>query len=158
MYNPELTRIDRQIEDLQRMKTAYQNMNPAPINNIINTQQNQSVFEAKFTTADPADIFVERKTAFINLKDGRLTIKDGDGDMKDYPIILPKDEKDVQIEQQNVQIAELQNQINELKGMVMNRESTKSTKSIEYEQKSDEYGNADVTKSKLKNDVFKARK
>ena len=35
MYNPvELSRIDRQIEDLQRLKANYQNM-PQPINNII---------------------------------------------------------------------------------------------------------------------------
>ena len=68
MYNPELTRIDRQIEELQRMKAAYQSMQPAPINNIINTNTNQSVFEAKFTNENPSDIFVQNKTAFINLK------------------------------------------------------------------------------------------
>ena len=75
MYNPELTRIDRQIEELQRMKAAYQSMQPAPINNIINTNTNQSVFEAKFTNENPSDIFVQNKTAFINLKQRNFDYK-----------------------------------------------------------------------------------
>ena len=64
MYNPmELSRIDRQIEDLQRLRASYQNA-PQPINNIINTPQPaQPIFEAKFTTENPADIYVSNKTA-----------------------------------------------------------------------------------------------
>ena len=68
MYNPDLSRIDRQIEELQRMKAAYQGIQPMPINNIINTSNSQSMFEAKFTNENPSDIFVQNKTAFINLK------------------------------------------------------------------------------------------
>lgn len=68
-YNPvDTSRIDRQIEDLQRLKASYQNPIPQPINNIINTQQSQPIFEAKFTTENPADILVQNKTAFIDLK------------------------------------------------------------------------------------------
>ena len=52
MYNPiDTTRIDRQIEDLQRLRASYQGMQmPQPINNIISTQQTAPIFEAKFTT------------------------------------------------------------------------------------------------------------
>ena len=78
MYNPiDIQRIDRQIEDLQRIKANYQQMSqPAvPINNIINTQ-NQPIFEAKFTNENPSDIYVQNKTAFIDLKNGILTIKE----------------------------------------------------------------------------------
>lgn len=69
MYNPlDLSRIDRQIEDLQRLKANYQVAAQPPINNIITTQQSAPLFEARFTTENPSDIFVQNKTAFIDLK------------------------------------------------------------------------------------------
>ena len=116
MYNSvELSRIDRQIEDLQRLKANYQNM-PQPINNIITTPTTsttqQPLFEAKFTTENPADIFVANKTAFIDLKNGKLTIKEVDGEMKEYFLILPKDEKDLKIENLERKIREMENKIN----------------------------------------------
>lgn len=109
MYNPvELSRIDRQIEDLQRLKASYQNM-PQPINNIINTPTTtQPIFEAKFTTENPSDIYVTNKTAFIDLKNGKLTIKETDGEMKEYFIILPKDEKDIKIESLERKLREME--------------------------------------------------
>lgn len=121
MYNPiDLNRIDRQIEDLQRLKASYQNFGQPPINNIITTpqpqsqvqsrpiQENRPIFEARFTTENPADTFIQNKTAFINLKDNILTIKEVDGNIKEYEIIPPKDEKDIRIQQ-------LENEINILK-------------------------------------------
>jgi len=116
MYNPiELSRIDRQIEDLQRLKASYQNMPQQPINNIINTPtpvSTQPIFEAKFTTENPADIYVANKTAFIDLKNGKLTIKEIDGEMKEYFLILPKDEKDLKIENLERKIREMETKIN----------------------------------------------
>lgn len=116
MYNPiEIGRIDRQIEDLQRLKASYQNM-PQPINNIINTpatsNNTQPIFEAKFTTENPSDIFVQNKTAFIDLKNGKLSIKETDGDIKEYIIILPKDEKDLRIESLERKIKEMEAKFN----------------------------------------------
>lgn len=116
MYNPiELSRIDRQIEDLQRLKASYQNMPQQPINNIINTpapMSTQPIFEAKFTTENPADIFVANKTAFIDLKNGKLTIKEIDGEIKEYFLILPKDEKDLKIENLERKLREMEAKIN----------------------------------------------
>lgn len=116
MYNPiELSRIDRQIEDLQRLKASYQNMPQQPINNIINTPapvSMQPIFEAKFTTENPADIFVANKTAFIDLKNGKLTIKEIDGEIKEYFLILPKDEKDLKIENLERKLREMEAKIN----------------------------------------------
>ena len=117
MYNPiEVSRIDRQIEDLQRLKASYQNM-PAqqPINNIINTpapMSTQPIFEAKFTTENPADIYVANKTAFIDLKNGKLSIKETDGEIKEYFLILPKDEKDLKIENLERKLREMEAKIN----------------------------------------------
>ena len=117
MYNPmEVSRIDRQIEDLQRLKASYQSMPAQPINNIISTPitpvSTQPIFEAKFTTENPADVYVTNKTAFIDLKNGKLTIKEVDGEMKEYFLILPKDEKDLKIENLERKLREMENKIN----------------------------------------------
>lgn len=150
MYNPiELQRIDRQIEDLQRMRAAYQNMQPTPINNIINTNNNQTVFEAKFTNENPSDIFVQNKTAFINLKNGILTIKEPDGEMREYGIILPKDEKDLKIENLENKIKEMEMKLNE---------HTEHNKSIINEQQPVFNDNGNVAKSKSKGEFFKSGK
>ena len=149
MYNPDLARIDRQIEDLQRMKAAYQNMpQTMPINNIINTQ-NQPVFEAKFTNENPSDIFVQTKTAFIDLKNGILTIKEPDGEMKQYGVILPKDEKDLKIESLERKIQEMEVRLNE---------HTEPNKPIINEQQSNTNDNGTVAKSKSKDNFFKSSK
>lgn len=150
MYNPDLVRIDRQIEDLQRMKQAYQSMSPAPINNIINTPQvSQSGFEAKFTNENPSDIFVQNKTAFIDLKNGVLTIKEPDGEMKEYGIVLPKDEKDLKIESLERKLQEMEMRLNE---------HNEHIRPITIEQQSNVNDNGNVTKSKSKNEFFKSGK
>lgn len=116
MYNNpyDISRIDRQIEDLQRIKASYQNMiPPQPVNNFINTQPTKPLFEARFTNENPADVLVQNKTAFINLKDNKLSIKEIDGEIKEYQIIPPKDEKDIRIQQ-------LENEINILKENYIN--------------------------------------
>lgn len=110
MYNPiDMNRIDKQIEDLQRLRANYQGMmmNPPPINNIINQQTQKPLFEAKFTNDNPSDIFVQNKTAFIDLKNNKLTIKEVDGDMKEYGILPPQDEKDIKIQQLEKEIMAL---------------------------------------------------
>lgn len=152
MYNPiDIQRIDRQIEDLQRMKANFQNMGMGqpPINNIITTPQQapQPIFEAKFTTENPSDILVANKTAFINLKDGRLSIKEVDGEIKEYFLILPKDEKDLKIENLESKLREMEMKFNEY---------SKSNEPIIKEQEPNVNGNEYVTKSKSKNNFFKS--
>jgi len=117
MYNPvEISRIDRQIEDLQKLKASYQTM-PQPINNIITTPTanavTQPLFEARFTNENPADIFVQNKTAFIDLKNGKLSIKEPDGELKEYFLILPKDEKDLKIENLEKKLKEMETRLDE---------------------------------------------
>lgn len=149
MYNPmDLQRIDRQIEDLQRIRANYQNMGQlSPINNIINTQQSQPVFEAKFTTENPSEILVQNKTAFIDLKNGKLSIKDLDGSIKEYAIVLPKDEKDIKIEMLEKKLKEMEMKFNEY---------SKLSEPIINEPKSDGYDNGNATKRQSKNNFFKS--
>lgn len=123
MYNPmDISRIDRQIDELQRLKANYQAIQQPqqPINNIITsqpmtpTQPIAPIFEAKFTTENPADILVQNKTAFIDLKNGKLSIKELDGELKEYELVLPKDEKDIRIEELETKMKKLEESYNAL--------------------------------------------
>lgn len=138
MYNPlEIQRIDRQIEDLQRLKANYQNIQqPQPaVNNFISQPQQQvrPIFEARFTNENPADIFVSNKTAFIDLKNGKLTIKEVDGEMKEYFLLLPKDEKDLKIENLERKVREMEVQINKDKVDKKQKEEIKQANVPEYD-------------------------
>lgn len=89
-----------------------------PIQNIINTQMPlNNLFMAQFLKENEKveEIFVNHKTAFIDLFKKELKIKEIDGSIVTYQLILPKDEKDVKIE-------ELEKQIMELKGMITNEQ------------------------------------
>lgn len=113
MYNPygnPIDRIDSQIKELQNLKKSYQNIpQQQPIQNIINTNGSQVEFETRILNENerPSEILVSRRTAFIDLKNGVLSIKELNGDIKEYKIELPKDEKDLKIE-------ELERRLNEL--------------------------------------------
>ena len=169
MYNPmEINRIDRQIDELQRLKASYQQMSsaPQPINNIINTPQpQQPLFEARFTTENPSDIYVQNKTAFIDLKNGRLSIKEVDGEIKEYFLLLPKDEKDLRIESlemklkemeaKDLRIESLENKLKEMEDKISNGYA-KSNQTIINESTSRGDGNESTSKSKSKNAFFKS--
>lgn len=97
-----------------------------PIQNIINTQiPLNNLFMAQFLKKDEKveEMFVNHKTAFIDLFKKELKIKDIDGAITTYGLILPKDEKDEKIE-------ELEKQISELKGMITN-EYSKHNRAVE---------------------------
>lgn len=90
-----------------------------PIQNIINTQiPLNNLFMAQFLKENEKaeEMFVNHKTAFIDLFKKELKIKDIDGTITIYGLILPKDEKDEKIE-------ELEKQIKELKGIIINEQS-----------------------------------
>lgn len=90
--------------------------NQQPIQNIINTQiPMNDMFTAQFLNENERveDMFVNHKTAFIDLKNKQLKIKEINGNITTYGLIPPKDEKDEKIEL-------LEKQIMELKGMIMN--------------------------------------
>lgn len=96
--NP-MINIDRQIEDLQRLRAGYQNQPPINIYNNAATSTND--FYARYLGENEKvdEILVTHKTAFIDLKNGVLSVKELNGDTQDYQLILPKDEKDLKIEE-----------------------------------------------------------
>ena len=111
MYSQyQMSNIDRQIEELNRLKLSMQQ---APINNIINTSTVE--FEAKMVkeNEDINNILVQHKTAFIDLHNSKLSIKELDGTITTYDIIIPKTKEELEIEQLKEEntnlIAELEN-------------------------------------------------
>lgn len=124
MYNPyfnpqsNIDRINNQIKELENLRGQYQNipnMQTQPIQNIINTSGATTIdFEAKYIkdNEDISNIPINRRTAFIDLNKGMLSIKEVDGDVKEYPIILPKDEKDLKIEELEKKLSEMEMKLN----------------------------------------------
>ena len=87
-----------------------------PIQNIINTQvPMNNLFMAQMLKENESaeDLFVNHKTAFIDLFKKELKIKEVDGTVTTYGLILPKDEKDEKIER-------LEKKIQELEGLISN--------------------------------------
>ena len=96
--NP-IDRIDNQMKELENIKRNYQNLQTQPIQNIINTNGTQIDFEARILNENekPEEILVQRRTAFIDLKKGLLSIKEINGDIKEFKIELPKTPEQLKI-------------------------------------------------------------
>ena len=96
----------------------------APIQNIFTNQMpsGKDYFMARFLRKGetPQEEITTSKTALIDLNTGRLFIKEGNGEITDYEIKLPLDEKDKKILEQENQINSLQKEINQIKEMMSN--------------------------------------
>ena len=70
-------------------------------------------FEARMITKDenPNDIIIQRKTAFICLENALLSIKELNGDIKEYPIVLPKTPEQIENEKLRNKIKELEEKL-----------------------------------------------
>ena len=95
---------------------------------ISNPTNNNGMFMARYLkpNEDINNIYIQDKTAFIDLTNKRLIIKEPQKEkLEEYEIVIPKDDKDIKIE-------ELEKQVNELKEMVKNGQSNAiTTTSIE---------------------------
>ena len=120
--NP-IDRIDNQMKELENLKRNYQNSQTQPIQNIINTNGSQIDFEARIIdkTVKPDEILIQRKTAFICLENGLLSIKDTNGKIEEYKIEIPKTQEQLKIE-------ELEKQNKELLSKLEEKESKKGGK------------------------------
>ena len=118
-----------------------------PIQNIINTQMPlNNVFMAQFLKKGERaeEMFVNHKTAFIDINNKELKIKEIDGTIITYGLILPKDEKDLKIE-------ELEKQINELKGMIEDERSNENDDTnYEISEQKSNVAKSTKTKSTIK--------
>ena len=112
MYGTSLNEIDRNIEYWNRIKNAYQNMQPNPIN-IFNNTSPTTEFEARIIDAsiNPSEVIVNKRTAFICFENALLTIKELNGDMKEYKIEIPKTPEQIENEKLKERIKELEKEI-----------------------------------------------
>lgn len=121
-YNPQMTvdKINAQINDLERLKTQIPQNNQLqqPTNLTQNFQlapQNHDVIKYASSIEEVQRNMVIGDTPFFSKDMSVVWIKNTKGEIKTYELeeIIPKDEKDLQIEL-------LTTQINELKGMLNN--------------------------------------
>ena len=100
----------RQREKIDEMLKCQQPMNVFNVGT-------QCDFEARMITKDeiPKDIIVNRKTAFICLENAMLTIKELNGDLKEYPIVLPKTPEQIENEELKARIEQLEKELKEKK-------------------------------------------
>lgn len=109
MYNNQamINQLMRQKDNIDNLINQYSQ--PTPVQNIINTAGVE--FEARILKdkEEAENIFVSRRTMFLDKKNKKLIIKETDGTISEqYEIILPLDEKDKKI-------LELEKKIKELK-------------------------------------------
>lgn len=157
MYNmqqPNIDRINRQIEDLQNLKNQMQNpmqmMNtqtPA-INQtfqLSNPQNSTTDFDGKYVSNidEVKNTLTLKNTLFVNKEMSILWLKDVSGNIKSYTLteIIELDEKDKEI-------LELKKQIQEMKGMMLNAKSDtiNANESITREKSSNVSSNKSSTK------------
>ena len=120
-YNPQMTvdRINNQINELERLKTQIpQNNQQQPTNLTQNFQlapQNHDVIKYASSIEEVQRDMVIGDTPYFSKDMSVVWVKNTKGEIKTYELneIIPKDEKDLQIEL-------LTSQINELKGMIQN--------------------------------------
>ena len=140
-YNNPMDRIDNQIRELENLKKGYQNLPQQPTN-IFNVGNNtpQINFEARMLEENekPEEILVQRRTAFINLKKGLLSIKEINGDIKEFKIELPKTPEQLKIEELERKVKEYEYELSTINGnSSTNEENGKSDKCDEPEPKKD---------------------
>lgn len=122
-----LNQLMRQRDSIENLIGQY-SQPQAPIQNIISAGGTD--FEAKVLTngEDVSNIIINKRTLFVDEKNGKVLVKEIDGTIsKEYQIIVPKDEKDLKIE-------ELQEEINKLKEVVGNAGFIDTKSSVKVEQ------------------------
>lgn len=140
MYNPQasIDRINNQIAELEKLKSQIpQPNNPPAINQTFQlAPNNQNVIKYANSMEEVQKNIVIGDTPYFSNDMSVVWIKDTKGEIKTYELkeIVPKDEKDIQIEY-------LQAQLKELKGMINNESNTNidesTTKSITSKESSD---------------------
>lgn len=146
-----MNQLYRQKDNIENMIAQYtQNMGinqQPPVQNIINTSNsNSSDIDVRFLNQgeDVSNILVSKKTLFIDEKNGKINLKETDGTIsKYYDIIVPKDEKDLKIE-------ELENKLKELEARVNVQHTESNVASIDV--KSTDTGAIKPIKSTTKTD------
>lgn len=114
-----MNQLYRQKENIENMIAQYTQglgITTPPVQNIINTSGNTSDTDVRYVKSgeDISNVIVSKKTLFIDEPNSKISIKDVDGTIsKAYDIIVPKDEKDVKIEELENKLKELEERLND---------------------------------------------
>ncbi len=116
-YNGMMNQLYRQRDNIENMIAQYSQglMNPqAPVQNIINTSSSSDIDVKNIGKDDDiSNIIVTKRTLFIDEAKAKISIKEVDGTIsKSYDIVIPKDEKDLKIEELEKKLKELEGKIN----------------------------------------------
>lgn len=122
-YNPQVSvdKINAQMAELERLKSQLQQPSQQPINltqNFQSAPQNRDVIKYATSLEEVKRDMVIGDTPFFSKDMSVVWVKNTKNEIKTYELneIIPKDEKDLQIEF-------LQAQLDELKGMVAHEQS-----------------------------------
>lgn len=108
---PMINQLMRYKDNIDNMISQMNTTQQAPVQNIINTTLGTE-FEARILKDDEdvENVFINKRTMFLDKKNKRLVIKETDGKIsEEYEIVIPLDEKDKKI-------LELENRLKEMEG------------------------------------------
>lgn len=136
-YSPQasIDRINNQIAELEKLKSQIpQPNNPPAINQTFQlAPNNQNVIKYANSMEEVQKNIVIGDTPYFSNDMSVVWIKDTKGEIKTYELkeIVPKDEKDIQIEYLQAQLKELKGMINNESNTNIDESTTKSTTSKE---------------------------
>ena len=115
-----MSQLLRQKDNIEALINQYSQpaFTQPPVQNIINTSNasNSAVeMEAKYLKQgeNVKDILIDNKTLFIDEANAKIYIKEVNGNIpKTYDIIIPKDDKDLRIEELEKKLKELEAKVN----------------------------------------------
>ncbi len=137
-YSPQMNidKIDEQISNLQKLRNQIQQPLPQPTNLTQNFQlaPTRDAIRYAGSIEEVQREAVVGETPYFSKDMSVVWIKNGKGNIKSYELteIIPKDEKDFQIEL-------LQEEIRELKGMIMNEQRNTNATTTEDKTDTTEY-------------------
>ena len=147
-YNPQVSidRINNQIADLEKMRQQLQQPQQTPsINQTFQLAPNGNAMKYVNTIDDVNKELVYSDTPFFSKDMTVMWVKNAKGDIKSYELkeIIPKDNKDLQIEY-------LQSQIEELKGRLDNERVTTNANKQQVSEYTKEHD--DTVREQTEND------
>ena len=139
-----MNQLYRQKENIENMINQYtQGLGISaqpPVQNIINTLGTSDT-DVRYVKPgeDISNIIVSKKTLFIDENNSKISMKEIDGTIsKTYNIIVPKDEKDIKIEELEKKLKELEERLDDkhAKPIVANADVKSTTTSTNKSAKS----------------------
>jgi len=147
VYNPQndIDKINAQINDLEKRKSQIQQ--PAPITQNFQLAPTRDVIRYANSLEEVSRDMVIGDTPYFSNDMSVVWVKNIKGEIKTYELneIMPKDEKDIQIEMLKNEIEKMKKEMRENETNIRDADATKDTRDTEWDD--EEYGTA-VEKSK----------